>query len=151
MLLNEITDEEALATMQSRRLKKMQLRRQNPTPFSTNTTDMPEFDRMLNDPEYANTLGFDVNVEWMRPKDYVSKCVDGFKTSHSSVESSRTSSGKVNQYAELIKSGTTFPMLVLQHTLSGHFTQEGLHRAFAAEMVGIETVPVLVVTEVDDQ
>lgn len=148
MKILEITDAEALEKLKQKKLKKAEIRKKNPKPFDSSTTDMPHYDRMMKDPEVAQHQGFEVYHVYIRPQDYISACADGFKTSMNSLEQSRTDSGKVDKYAEMLLTGTTFPMPVIQYTQDGGFTQEGLHRSFAAKKVGIEKIPVLVVKEI---
>jgi len=80
----------------------------------------------------------------MTPQAYIDKCNREFGVD---TEASRRNSGKVEEYAELMKKGVKFPMLLLQYTFDGMFTQEGLHRAYAARDLGLTRVPVLIVHE----
>lgn len=116
------------------------------TPFDDTTTDMPMYDNWFENPEYAlEQKGYEVYRVYISPDQYIEACVDGFKSTYDSIVSTRKE--KSAEYAELMKAGETFPMLTLVYSLGGHFTQEGLHRALAAKMIGIEKVPVLVVKE----
>ena len=112
--------------------------------FNKNTTDMPYYDRLMKDPDYAEQVGFWVSTKIMTPQAYIAKCNREFGVN---TEESRRNSGKVEEYAALMKKGVKFPMLLLQYTFDGKFTQEGLHRAYAARDIGITRVPVLIVHE----
>jgi hypothetical protein len=115
-------------------------------PFDDTTTDLPMYDNWFENPEYAlEQKGYEVNRVYITPDQYIEACVDGFNSSYESIMSTRKE--KAAEYARLMKDGETFPMLTLVYSLGGHFTQEGLHRALAAKMIGIEKVPVLVVKE----
>lgn len=152
MLLFELTDEEIDEKIRQKNLKRIALRRANPKPFDASTTDMPMYDDMLKDPEYAKQKGHSFEVEWMRPDDYIQQSAEGFGSSYNRLQQTRMDTGKVGEYAGLLRSGHTFPMLVLHTTGDKRFTQEGLHRAFAAKEVGFEKVPVMIVkTEGSDQ
>ena len=148
MKLIEITDVEAEDKLRQKNINRMKFRKLNKKPFDNSTTDMPHYDQMMNSEEAAKHNGFEVHTVNIRPREYISACADGFKTSVRGLEQSRVRSGKVDEYEKLLNTGTTFPMLMIQYTADGSFTQEGLHRAFAAERVGIERIPVLVVKEV---
>jgi len=148
MKICEITDEEALALYREKQRKRREIKRAIPNPFDTKSTGMPMYDDWLKDTDYAREQkGFDVYVVNISPDEYISACVKGFKSTYESIIRSRTDSGKVEEYAELMKSGETFPMLMVQYSLDGYFTQEGLHRALAAKSLGIDKVPVLVAKE----
>lgn len=119
-----------------------------PKPFDRTKTDMPIYDQMLADPKWAEeSQGFTFEIQDARPMDYINACAVGFKSSVAEIERQRTESGKVDKYAKMLEDGTTFPMLVLQYSLSGHFAQEGLHRAFAAKQAGVDRVPIMVIQE----
>ena len=148
MLLTEISDEEAIKKANQKFRKQKELRKQNPRPFDSSKTDMPFYDRMIADPENARkNQGFKFTITKMSPREYIRKSADGFRSSISNIEK-RTNSKTVTKYANKMRNGETFPMLVLQYTLDGHFTQEGLHRAFAAKEVGYDYIPVMVVEEI---
>jgi hypothetical protein len=150
MKLYELTNDEALQAVKKKESNQRQLKQQNRKPFDASTTDMPLYDQMLKNPkQYEQSHGFAFNVEWMRPKDYIRKAADGFKSSPDNLKQTRTQTGKISKYVKKLQNGETFPMLVLQYTTDGHFTQEGLHRAFAALEVGYDKLPVMVVKEVE--
>jgi hypothetical protein len=117
-------------------------------PFDQMRTDMPWYDEMLEKPDYfEEAKGVIWFRNWMSPDEYIQHCISGFSRAynrHVSVQTLNRSEEKARKYADLMMSGVTFPMLVLDYTGTG-FTQEGLHRAMAAKMAGIKKVPVLMV------
>lgn len=117
-------------------------------PFTDTTTEMPEYDNYMNNPEYAEYEGFDVYKKWISPDEYIAACAQGFKSTVDSLINSRNTT-KVSDYAAKMKAGETFPMLMIRYGYKGSFTQEGLHRAIAAKSIGVETLPVLVAIEKD--
>lgn len=58
---------------------------------------------------------------------------------------------KVDQYTEDMQSGDKFPPAGLWYDEQGKTEQEGLHRVYAAERVGIEKVPVTVSSDTRNQ
>lgn len=115
--------------------------------FSRSTTGIAFYDKMLHDPEFAKESGFDAYVVNIKPEQYIQASNAGLGVD---TEQSRRDSGKVEHYAELMKRGTEFPMLMIQYCSDGSFTQEGLHRAYAALDIGEKSVPVLVVKELSE-
>jgi GNAT superfamily N-acetyltransferase len=102
---------------------------------------------MMKDPEYmANKKGMVGKIEWMSPKEYIDKCVAGFRSIGEPGEVQRGRDPKlIKKYAQEMQSGDKFPMLELDYR--GGFGQEGLHRAMAAQAIRVEEVPVFVTTE----
>lgn len=115
-------------------------------PFSTDPVTPNQMD-MMKDPEYmAKKKGMIGSIEWMSPREYIDKCKAGFKSIGERGEVERGRDPKlIKQYAQDMKKGDKFPMLSLDYR--GGFGQEGLHRAMAAEMIGVEKVPVFVTRE----
>jgi hypothetical protein len=58
---------------------------------------------------------------------------------------------KVDQYTEDMMSGDKFPPPSLRYDEDGKTEQEGLHRIYAAERVGIESIPVVVSSDTRNQ
>jgi GNAT superfamily N-acetyltransferase len=112
-------------------------------PFSTEPNTPNQMD-MLKDPEYmAKKKGMVGSVEWMSPEDYIERCERGFKSTGSQGLVRQGRDPKlIKQYAQDMQKGDVFPMLELDYR--DGFSQEGLHRAMAAEMLGVEKVPVWV-------
>jgi GNAT superfamily N-acetyltransferase len=115
-------------------------------PFSTDPVTPNQMD-MMKDPEYmANKKGMVGKIEWMSPKEYIDKCVAGFRSIGEPGEVQRGRDPKlIKKYAQEMQSGDKFPMLELDYR--GGFGQEGLHRAMAAQAIRVEEVPVFVTTE----
>lgn len=99
---------------------------------------------MMKDPEYmAKKKGMIGKIEWMSPREYIDKCVVGFRSVGEPGEVERGREPKlIKKYAKEMQQGDIFPMLELDYR--GGFGQEGLHRAMAAEMIGVNKVPVFV-------
>ena len=115
-------------------------------PFSTEPNTPNQMD-MMKDPGYmSKKKGMVGEIVWMSPSDYIDRCVEGFKRIN---EPGRVRQGRdpklVKQYAHDMKKGDKFPMLELDYR--GGFGQEGLHRAMAAEMIGVNKVPVFITKE----
>ena len=79
------------------------------------------------------------------PSKYIDKCAKGRGTTREQLSSNRDQE-KIKGYAAKLENGETFPLPVLDY--SNGFSQEGLHRAFAAEIAGLQTMPFLVVDKV---
>ena len=122
----------------------------NEEAFHTHTTEMPSYDDMMKDPEYheraKNTISKKVMME---PSEYIATVARNLQTSRQSLLDGREEH-LIKDYAEQMKSGgKPFPMLTLDYRDS-KLEQEGLHRSFAAEIAGIEKVPVLIVRLKDE-
>jgi hypothetical protein len=126
-------------------------------PFDTKRTDMPTFDNMLKRTDlrdyFKREKGLEYEVVEMTPAEYIKRCVNGFQSnsptrvvSRASIESERNADD-IKAYAEKMKTGEKFPMPVL--TYERLFSQEGLHRAFAAELAGVDKMPVMIIKQVD--
>ena len=87
---------------------------------------------MMKDPEYmAKKKGMIGKIEWMSPREYIDKCVVGFRSVGEPGEVERGREPKlIKKYAKEMQQGDIFPMLELDYR--GGFGQEGLHRAMAA-------------------
>ena len=119
--------------------------------FDITKTDPPYDEQMLEgspDRDYLmKKNGFtNVYIAEMTPDDYLLLCGKyGWGKTFNSVEDIYNSSGvdknKVNEYVTKFKNGEKAPMPVLNVLKQG---QEGRHRVFAAKLVGIETIPVLI-------
>ena len=115
-------------------------------PFTTDPVTPNQYE-MQRDPEYwAEKKGKVGEMVWMSPTEYVERCERGFKSigEPGAVRGGR-SPEKIKRYAADMKKGDKFPMLELDY--SNGFGQEGLHRAMAAEVLGVEKVPVWVIKE----
>jgi hypothetical protein len=111
-------------------------------------TDMPSYDELIKHPEYhTKAKRRKHGIVMMSPDEYIDRAVKGFQRvggySREDVMASR-SMRLVDQYAEEMRQGAKFPTVVLDY--SRGFDQEGLHRALAAQKLGIEEIPVMVVS-----
>lgn len=116
-------------------------------PFDRRTTSMPWYDDMLENPTYFEE---EKGIIWMlydmSPQEYIDRCINGFRNFHEysgNIFASKDED-RARKYATMMLDGVTFPMPVLDYTRLS-FTQEGFHRAWAAKIAGLKTIPVLVV------
>jgi len=79
----------------------------------------------------------------MSPKEYLERCAFEIFT-NSTLENTvaGTEAYKVNKYADLMENGEKFPIPYLDYATEN---QEGRHRALAAMMNGVETIPVAII------
>ena len=115
--------------------------------FTTATTGTSFGDEFLD----ADTLsyletrkGITAFITEMSPIEYLERCADLFDSTVESMIFS-TDNDLIYKYAEMMKSGVKFHMPWLNYVDAG---QEGRHRAQAAFLAGIKTMPVLIITEV---
>lgn len=113
--------------------------------FDSSQTDMPHYDAMLNNPEYyKKEKGFTFTIEYMAPQEYLERCAEMI---YHSVEPFIAAADKttVEEYADDLRAGAIFPMVVIDYSrLSG---QEGRHRALAAQLAGIQSIPVMIIKD----
>jgi len=122
--------------------------------FDRTTTEMPDYDDLI------KSIGDEYKTEYFRdqkgkeakmvdisPDQYLQAVDSGFEHGvMSGIEDE-----KVQRYAAKLKGGETFPALMLDYSRGKHLSQEGRHRALAAKAVGIDSVPVLVVTPTPEE
>lgn len=96
--------------------------------------------------DYYNKSKWEVSVIEMSPRDYLynsySNDLDEWDKYFAIDNISKDSS--VAKYAEQMKNGDRFPIVSIDYDNNGWSGQEGRHRALAAQLNGIETIPVLV-------
>jgi hypothetical protein len=120
------------------------------SPWRTDTTEMPFYDNMMENPEYfAREKGIQAKVVKMSPSEYISTVMREKNVTRDDITSSRDPK-TISKYARLMTSGTKFPITTLDYS-KGFLSQEGLHRALAAEEAGITEMPVLVVDLTDEE
>lgn len=113
-------------------------------PFSRKT-GLPLYDDMLKSPEYfREKKGKEFEIVEMSPSEYIHQCALGFKTNEENLRKTRD----VNYFEKMLE-GEQFPMPLLDYS-GNHFGQEGLHRAMAAEYLGIRKIPVMVISKVEE-
>jgi len=116
----------------------------NNSPFDVSTTDMPTFDDMIKNPEYfREKKRREFEIVWMEPTKYIQLVATGFGNTTDAIRDGREEH-RVIEYSNIMKSGGKFPMPVLDYT-NDYFSQEGIHRAMAAEIANVSRIPVMVV------
>ena len=121
---------------------------ENLQPFKTDEYNTPNQMEIMANPDYwREKKGVVGGVEWMSPTEYIRACEIGFRRSGSKglVRDGRNPD-LINQYAADMKRGDKFPMLELDYR-DNYFGQEGLHRAMAAEKIGVKKVPVFIMKD----
>lgn len=107
-----------------------------------------KYQEFMNNPELAKKEGFEnVYIASMSPQEYMDLCTLYVSGSENDLEKLTDINGKYKhfaetcyEYAEKMKSGKKFPLLILDL----HWKeQDGRHRAAAAYINGIKSVPVL--------
>lgn len=118
--------------------------------FSRTTTDMPYYDDLIkaHDSQYKTEYfrdqkGVESRMVDITPDEYLNTVDEGFVDGGVMIG---IDDAKVKRYAKKLEDGETFPALTLDYARGKKLSQEGRHRALAAKMVGIDSVPVLVVT-----
>lgn len=114
--------------------------------FTNQKTGMPMYDDMLRLPEYFRRekgLSFHVSNQWT-PEKYLERCAEGFKSTVERLNQTRDEE-LVDEYADKMMKREKFPMLVIDY--SNGFRQEGIHRALAAQKIGIQKLPVMIVNK----
>lgn len=113
--------------------------------FTAASTGMSFYDDFLDSSlaDYLrNTKHKEGYIAEMSPVEYLECCADIFdSTLESQIYS--TKRNNIEKYAAKMKQGTKFYMPVLNYADK---TQEGRHRAQAAYLAGIKSIPVLIVT-----
>ncbi len=131
--------------------------------FDTSTTQMATYDDMMKDPEYFKDKKHRVfTIMNMSPDEYIQQSYQAFKE-HGALKAwqditdlyKSRSQKLVDKYADKMKRGEKFPLVVLDFTSrrsweggkEKSFSQEGLHRAMAAKKAGATQMPVMVVDD----
>ena len=102
---------------------------------------------LLKDREYWHDWKATVwEIEWMSPSEYIERCITGFKNHGGvgAVRRGREEDPRIADFAAQMQQGVKFGMPYLDYRRNG-FTQEGLHRAMAAEKIGVRNIPVLMI------
>ena len=122
--------------------------------FDRTSTEMPDYDDLIKSigDEYKTDYfrqqkGKEVKMVDISPDEYLNAVDRGFE--HGVM--SGIDAEKVERYAEKMRNGETFPALTLDYSRGKRLSQEGRHRALAAKAVGIDSVPVLVVTPTQEE
>lgn len=117
--------------------------------FEDKKTGMPTYDDMMADPDYfARAKRRKHGIVMMSPDEYINKAVEGFKKSDPDATTESVIRTRdpdlVNEYAKQMQAGAKFPTIMLDYSIG--FSQEGLHRALAAKQIGLDEIPVMVVS-----
>jgi hypothetical protein len=132
------------------------------TDFFSTTTNIPEYDSMLDDADYfyynKDKLA---ELVYMRPMEYITKCSNGRynkdicgfgHTVNQEIAGAKKS--LVKKYAEDMKKGSKFPVPIIEYDKRG-ISQEGRHRALAVQLLIDEgyvkksyTIPVVIIKAV---
>ena len=121
----------------------------NLQPFKTDEYNTPNQMEIMANPDYwREKKGVVGGVQWMSPTQYIQACEIGFRNNGSEglVRGGRTPE-LIKKYAFDMKRGDKFPMLELDYR-DDYFGQEGLHRAMAAEDIGVKKLPVFIMKSV---
>jgi hypothetical protein len=120
--------------------------------FKTDTTGMSSYDDYL-DPkqlEYKRkNKGENAYISEMTPKEYIERVSKQIFKKPVETQPFAVNKKDVSKYVDDMGKGDKFPMPVLDYR-KGMATQEGRHRAFAAEQAGLEKIPVLIVDTLDE-
>ena len=124
----------------------------NESAFSADTTEMPFYDNMIQNPEYfEREKGLKSKLVKMSPDEYINAVSKAKNVSVKQLSDGR-SQETIQKYAQQMRGGSKrkFPVLTLDYS-RGHLSQEGLHRSFAARLADIKEVPVLIVDLTDEE
>ena len=104
---------------------------------------------MINDPEhFIKSRGKITNIEQMSPSAYIERVSkDVFPTfGEAEIRQQRERTGKIPLMMEAMQEGTEFGLPVIHYDRAGSKfpSQEGLHRAMAAEQLGVPEIPVAI-------
>lgn len=135
-------------------------------PFTTSTTGMATYDDMMKNPDYHRDYKkWAFTIDHMSPDEYIRRAFEAFREHghmqpHQDLSDLRRSrSGKlIAKYAEKMKQGEKFPMPTLDYrgqvpfgggAKEKAFSQEGLHRAYAAKEAGVTEMPVMIIDDAE--
>lgn len=114
--------------------------------FDTTDTGMPWYNNMLKNKDYfERAKGVKFKIVEMNPIEYLQKVAEQQNTSYTR-QTNMIDNALAVSYARLMKSGTKFPMPFIDY--SQHSGQEGRHRAYAASLAHIRTMPVMIIEDV---
>lgn len=119
-------------------------------PFK-DVTNIPDYDKLMQGlydelpSSYNDIVG---NVEYMSPKEYFERCADLQDSTYDeqlNIVDGSYGKVKVKKLVELIKKGVKLDMPYLNF-VNGQLSQEGRHRVKAAMDLGINKIPIFVIT-----
>jgi len=117
--------------------------------FEDKKTGMPTYDDMMADPDYfARAKRRKHGIVMMSPDEYINKAVKGFKQSDPDATAESVIRTRdpdlISKYAKQMQTGAKFPTIMLDYSIG--FSQEGLHRALAAKQLGLDEIPVMIIS-----
>lgn len=121
-------------------------------PFNLKTTDVPLWNAILKKPAYhKEAKGIERSIDFMSPEKYFEKVERklGIERETGKPHKDWADPEIVKKYAKEMEEGAKFPMPGLEYGNKAYFGQEGRHRMLAAEMLGIDRVPVLVMRSLE--
>lgn len=120
-------------------------------PFNLKTTDLGAWDAVFQKPLYhKRAKGMSARIEFMSPEEYFNKVYEG--TGYTRRAQERVVNPQlVADYAHEMSKGSKFPIPGLEYQGEKYLGQEGRHRMLAAEKLGMDRVPVLVVRKVPEK
>ena len=114
--------------------------------FDAHKTDMPYYDQILRNPEYAkDEKGIDVKIKWMSPQEYL----DIVTREHGEDYKRFIDKGSQKSLQEAYNKGEKLYTLVLEYH-NDKFNQEGRNRAYFAMQKGIEKIPVAIFRDITE-
>lgn len=115
-----------------------------------NKTRIPDYDKLLNkkyDELPSKYSNLEAHIELMTPNDYFNRCAEIQHTTYDKQFNFIVPS-KVEKYKEMMENGSKFDMPYLNYS---DISQEGRHRVKAAMDLNVSKIPVLIITEKDDE
>jgi hypothetical protein len=120
--------------------------------FKSDSTGLPDPDEILFNPSKADYFRdwkkWEGEVVYMSPDEYIRKCKEGFLRigEYGDIMAGRDVA-RARKYAEMMRNGEKFDMPILDYRRDW-FSQEGIHRAWAAQLLDLEEIPVGVLRDV---
>lgn len=110
-------------------------------------TDMPFYDQMMENPEYfARAKKMSGKITMMKPQEYLKQCAKLQGISYERTVAIIDPEHAMNIRKNIEKTGSKMPMPVLDYASK---EQEGRHRAHICIQLGLQEMPVLVVTSIN--
>jgi hypothetical protein len=114
--------------------------------YFMNTTDMSYYDGVIQFPRYhKENKGVCGKIELMSPDDYIQSCaLSRSRPNTVDEEMMNVNMTRVIVLEQKMRAGEKLPLIVIDKKSC---MQEGRHRALASKRIGLEKIPVLVVTD----
>jgi hypothetical protein len=107
--------------------------------FNNSTTDIPNYDDILKGYKKVKH-----EIKMMKPEDYINETMKGFGIRDKNQYIGGFDSKLVADYVNKMYAGDKFPICVLDFSKK-MFMQEGRHRSYAAYILNVKEIPVLVI------